>query len=686
MKSVILNLWIPFLFMVCVGSTQAATPVKIGFPLEVALGVRSSVELEFPTEAGKIYQVEVSGDLKHWANDGYAIVGKGGPQTHITSTYNQPRLFFRVRDNGDPKRVLAGSPGPPGPAGPMPTDYASSAQGAKADTALQPADLGTTGAEILATESIPDLRDLIEENPLLPLTASRILRDRQTTYDPYKITFISSGDSYSPNIGNPIRNLLATQAASGMSYMRNEYLQEGGASPVSWDFSHSPNGEHCLLDGPGEGLIYPKVAANAYRVHVFHTTETGVPGTYSVQSKTDGGDWITIPGGESIETNVINSGGTPIGAGVFTYSFPTTQARQFRAVWKSGNVRILGMTRSDVWEGGSRKGGLASYDLSFSGQTVQNASTCPQAVFNTILGTLKPDFASFKADDNAAQMAYLSTYIQKWNTAWPTDWLLFSSHPTASTPTRELTEADRIVQTVAEDHRYTFINCRKLFGTMDEMVSQGFLNPDRYHLSPYGSWYMERHTYSLIESAILPNGGYEVPTYYGNSNDSEVLSITNAFGSGAVPNRVWSAQYNGSDGGFQFNVGSFGRMGWSSGGHLFITGGTQGWGYSDPIAKAARVPAATAEIFADNWTNIPTLTLSTKSGHTSDALQIVNSATQSAPGVRTAGIKPNGAADFSSLKVSLATYDDHAAADADANLTSGQLYKIRGQRQVFQKP
>jgi hypothetical protein len=99
-------------------SLQAATPIKIGFPLEVTLGVRSTLELEFQTESGKIYQVQVSKDLKVWTDIDYAIPGTGGPKLFVTSTWDQPRLFFRVRDNGDPNRVLAGIQGPVGPAGP----------------------------------------------------------------------------------------------------------------------------------------------------------------------------------------------------------------------------------------------------------------------------------------------------------------------------------------------------------------------------------------------------------------------------------------------------------------------------------------------------------------------------------------------------------------------------------------
>jgi hypothetical protein len=146
-------LWILLLCLIALPSARAATPITIGFPLQVALGIRDTIELEFQTEVNKIYQVEVSENLTTWASDGYAIVGTGGPRIHIARSWGKPSLYFRVRNNGDPTRVLAGGvPGPPGPAGPQgvqgpqgqtgtpglnPADYATAAQGAKADTALQ---------------------------------------------------------------------------------------------------------------------------------------------------------------------------------------------------------------------------------------------------------------------------------------------------------------------------------------------------------------------------------------------------------------------------------------------------------------------------------------------------------------------------------------------------------------------
>lgn len=108
------------------GCVRAATHIKIGFPLEVSLGLRSTVELEFQTEPGKIYQVQVSKDLNIWSDVGYTILGTGGPRIFVTPTWDQNRLFFRVRDNGDPNRLLSGSSlgpigpsGPPGPQGPQ---------------------------------------------------------------------------------------------------------------------------------------------------------------------------------------------------------------------------------------------------------------------------------------------------------------------------------------------------------------------------------------------------------------------------------------------------------------------------------------------------------------------------------------------------------------------------------------
>lgn len=197
----------------------SATSIKIGFPLEVALGVRETVELEFPTEEGKIYQVEVSADLDKWAYDGYAIMGTGGLRTHITTNWNKPRLFFRVRDDGDPGRVLAGGiPGPPGAAGPPgadggagldPSAFATAEQGAKAETALQP---GYT----------PSSNEAQAFWAVLNGTSLRDRFDRTERYP--EGTRISNLDSI-PEVGSPWRLAIPGNSPEGRPYTENGGLR-----------------------------------------------------------------------------------------------------------------------------------------------------------------------------------------------------------------------------------------------------------------------------------------------------------------------------------------------------------------------------------------------------------------------------------------------------------------------------
>jgi hypothetical protein len=241
-------------FLTCVlalGSACAATPVKIGFPHQIALGVRDTIELEFQTEAEKIYQVEVSADLKTWAYDGYAIVGTGGLRTHITSTRGLPKLFFRVRNDGSPNRVLAGggAPGPPGPAGPQgpqgppgsstidPAAFATAAQGAKADTALQPGHTPSSNEAqaFWATLNHTSLRDRFDRPERYPEGA--------------KISHLASLPELGPAwrvSGNPKDNIIydpyidkgAFRAAEAtVSYLGNSISSPGGKFSLFFEFS-----------------------------------------------------------------------------------------------------------------------------------------------------------------------------------------------------------------------------------------------------------------------------------------------------------------------------------------------------------------------------------------------------------------------------------------------------------------
>ena len=243
---------------------------------------REIVELDFPTEEGKIYQFEISTDLENWAYDGYAILGTGGTRTHITTNLGKPRLYFRVRDDGDPSRVLAGGvpgpPGPPGPAGPAgpegpvgpggldPAAYATAEQGAKADTALQP---GYTPTAIEAQAFWSALNG----------TSFRDRFDRPERYvEGQKITHLTSV----PEIGNAWR-----LAVPGNNPDLLPYIDKGGF--------RSANNALCYL---GSSISSPGKKFSLFFEFSAEPTMLTVPGpTLGMNVSFDSNTMITPNGG-----------------------------------------------------------------------------------------------------------------------------------------------------------------------------------------------------------------------------------------------------------------------------------------------------------------------------------------------------------------------------------------------------
>lgn len=584
------------------------------------------------------------------------------------------------------------------------------------DGSLTPAKVAGTAAVINGSNITdpPTFRDAIKagavEGPILPLTLSRINTTAATTYDPYRITGFATGDSYAVDLSAALDAGVAPGKGRGMG---TSVSYTGAGVFNTTDFGYSPSGISFPLTASGHQVTYPTAAANFYKVHVFYSTISGTAGTFTIEAKTDGGAWTEIPGATTaspIDTNT----GSGIGAGVFTYAFSTTQARQFRAVWKTGAVRILGIMATDVWTGAVTKGGSEWFDLAFSGQSVASAVTCPQAVFNTILGTLKPDFATFKSDDDSAAMtSSLQAFITKCNTAWPMDWILVSSHPASSngaSSANELSDADKVVRSVALANGYTFINNRKLFPAFASMQTLGLINGDNYHLSPKGNNLLNAYIADAMSSVLRPQrqhlkwanstqGTEYAPAKFANplvtvgdyQVDTEVFKVEQSFGVGGTPSRAFSVQRN-LDNSVQFNVTSLGigHFGWDQYGELQITGGDQGWGYSGPPGKAQRIAYATTEIFSHTWTDRPTLILSATTSHASDLIRFNRDATQASAGTRAAGVKTNGLADFPGLALPpttvanlpaapvtnmFATVNDASAFTAGTTVTGGGSVK-----------
>lgn len=83
-----------------------AQPVTVNGPsIEITVGIRGAVELEFTTAVNEYYQVEISADDSTWDNEGYAIKGTGGTVSTVVSTRNWETAFYRVTDGADPNNI-----------------------------------------------------------------------------------------------------------------------------------------------------------------------------------------------------------------------------------------------------------------------------------------------------------------------------------------------------------------------------------------------------------------------------------------------------------------------------------------------------------------------------------------------------------------------------------------------------
>lgn len=98
-------------------SAALALEVTVGNPVEINPPyIHSAARLEFNSETGKYYQVQINGDLNGgiWDNEGYSVKGNGGTQSILVSTRNYDPAFFMILDGGDPANTA-----PTGPEGPM---------------------------------------------------------------------------------------------------------------------------------------------------------------------------------------------------------------------------------------------------------------------------------------------------------------------------------------------------------------------------------------------------------------------------------------------------------------------------------------------------------------------------------------------------------------------------------------
>ncbi|MEK7950834.1 hypothetical protein [Luteolibacter soli] len=652
------------------------------------------IRLEFETKVDKVYRIESSTNLATWANEGYAFRGIGGKMSALVSNHDLPKLFYRVRDDATADEVapllpygqstIEGPPGPVGPQGP---------QGEAGENA-----------------ELPDTRD-IGSPPLLPRTLQRILASRQSgSPRPFRLKYLMLGDSYALDLSAELSAKVAPLREFGLGATAT--LQAGAASEYS-RFDLAPTGLIWRLSGEGQSVQYglANTSLECYRLKVFYSTTSG-GGSFALEASTNGGPWIEIPGASSTEPISTDNGGT-VGAGIFTYDFPTTESRRLRAKWVKGTVRVIGFVLSDIRDDPSvPRGGTAFYNLALGGIIVANGRLTPQGVWNTLLRDLQPDFCTYKSDDGEHGAAF-AEYYQKIQTAYPMDWVMISRHPsnasvydTPGSPANsgnELLPTDIQLRDFALAQGQLFINGRTMFPDHATMVKLGLTVDLDPHLTPVGDDYQQQIVMNLLGGSLKPAvqfpGSNAVDVETGARYRTTPLGIVGKSG----PLMMFDLLSN-SNAGSNFRpfyaiskIDDFGTVGFHQGqanrcfavldpnGRMAYNNSTNGW-QAGLLAGWSRPAASGVEYFAGDRVTESPLAVSGTSAHTGDLFSVRRNASASSPGTRVAGVKADGAADFGRLKAEIPGYATHAAADADSSLQSGQLYKLNGKRAVYQKP
>jgi len=598
---------------------------------------------------------------------------------------------------------------PRGPAGSDATVTAASTL-----TALQAMDYAQEPAALVALGS--GSGSTVWDGPVLPRTKARIGQEAAAgSVRPFRLKQLVMGDSYGVNLTDQLKTQVAPVREVGFGITNTI---SGGAVTDTAQWTRTPiGGTLWRLSGAGHSVEYgggtSAAAVECYRIKCFYQLESG-GGTFALETNTNEAGWVEVPGATTASPIATTTGGA-IGCGIFSYDFTATELRRLRAKWISGTVRILGFVLSDIREDVSTpRGGCAVYKFDVGGITISNNNQCPQAIWNTILQNIEPDFVTLKGDDSnwTGVLGTASTDLyQMIQTARPMDWIMVGRHPASAAQysgqgppdnsSNDLLSMDREMRDFAIAQGQLWVNSRKIMPPYSVMTAATIIAGDNTHLSPRGQA-LESDAIMRILTAALPeawkvhkpenNTGF-LPRYSaqplgvtlpaGKSMGYDMVGRTGTGGNATLLRHYFSISKNGDDGEVGIHTGNSTEMrvfanrfgGW------FFSYGTSGFG--NGLATTPRSPSACVEIHAGNRTTNAVLSLSGSASHNvNNPLMTVRSGadiTSGTEGTVTLSIYMSGR-----IAPTIPTYANDAAADADALLLSGQLYKIG--RVVSQKP
>lgn len=535
------------------------------------------------------------------------------------------------------------------------------------------------------------------DGAVLPRTKRRLAVEAAAgAIRPFRLKHLVMGDSYNVSLSELMDTQIAPLREVGFG---TTHTIVGAVTTDLAQWTRTPNaGTIYRLTGSGQSVQYGGATDfECYRIKVYYQAED-VTGTFAVETNTASAGWTEVPGATTASPiNVDNNGTT--GVGIFTYDFSTAEPRRLRAKWISGTVRILGFVLSDIREDvNSPRGGSAEYNFSAGGQNLSDWAQCPQAIWNTILRDLEPDFVSIKGDDsnwNGVCDATSSGLYGKMQIARDMDWIFVGRHPASASQYdgqaegsntnsgSELLVMDRQMRDFAIAQSQMWVNPRKIFPAYSVMeatstiagsvnTSAKLISGDNTHLTPAGGYMQAQAIIDIMARSVIDNAKIHksatnsyaaVPRFTPNpftavlpTGASYGLGIngrTNSTAAGPNWREIFSVSKLGDNGEVGIHVGRYNeaRIVTDSNGRWFINHGTAGFG--NGLVTFPRYPSSAVEIHGGSRTTVPLLSLSGASGHTGDLLRIYQNAgiTAGTEGTRTAGVTVDGVADFAGLRV-----------------------------------
>jgi hypothetical protein len=541
--------------------------------------------------------------------------------------------------------------------------------------------------------SLIDKQTRTWEGAILPRTKRRLAADAVPGAPrPYRVKHLVMGDSYNVSLSELLDTQVAPLREVGFGLT---HTTAGAVVTDTAQWTRTPNGGTLYrMTGAGQSVQYGGATdIECYRIKVFYQAED-ITGTFAVETNTNSAGWVEVPTATTASPiNADNGIATP-GVQIFTYDFTSTEPRKVRAKWVSGTVRILGFVLSDIREAANDlRSGSAEYGFSTGGQDLVNWASCPQAIWNTIIQNLEPDFVTIKGDDsnwNGVCDATSTGLYGRMQIARDMDWVFIGRHPASASQYdgqaegantnsgSELLAMDRQMRDFAIAQNQLWVNPRKIFPAYSVMQATTIMNGaenttaklisgDNTHLTPAGNYYQAQAIMGILGRALIDNSKTHKPLSQAFANTprytpvplSVALPAGKAVGFGLVARTgtgasgtnfrpIFGINKMGDDGEVGVNIGQSDEMHVFANrfGNWFFNNGTLGFGSG--LTTTPRNPSAMVELHSGNRTTTPVLSLSGASGHTGNLFRIYSGAatTAATEGSITATIDMNGLARF----------------------------------------